>query len=89
VTFGSLDNFSNSNWHLVQIDRLAQAKPHGDETQIGVSIGEGFIAVEAHDAAEVKELHPSADGADPAALFGEKRGTAEATCVARSFRTTT
>jgi hypothetical protein len=58
--FGSLDKFSNSNWRLVQIDGLAHAKPHGDDRQIalllGVSIGEGFIAVEAHDAAEVKDV---------------------------------
>ena len=58
--FGSLDKFSNSNWRLVQMDGLAHVKPHGDETQIalllGVSIGEGFISVEAHDAAEVKEV---------------------------------
>jgi hypothetical protein len=58
--FGSLDRFSNSNWRLVQIDGLAHAKPHGDATQIalllGVAIGEGFIAVEAHDAAEVKDI---------------------------------
>ena len=58
--FGSLDKFSNSNWRLVQIDGLAHAKPHGDDTQIalllGVTIGEGFIAVEAHDASEVKEV---------------------------------
>lgn len=58
--FGSLDKFSNANWRLVQLDGLARAKPHGDQTQIalllGVVIGEGFIAVEAHDAAEVKEV---------------------------------
>lgn len=58
--FGALDKFSNSNWKLVQLDGLAHAKPHGDQTQIalllGVVIGEGFIAVEAHDAAEVKEV---------------------------------
>jgi hypothetical protein len=58
--FGSLDKFSNSNWRLVQIDGLAHAKSHGDDKQIalllGVSIGEGFIAVEAHDAAEVKDV---------------------------------
>ena len=61
--FSSLDRFSNSNWRLVQIDRLAKAKPHGDDTQIalllGVSIGEGFIAVEAHDAAQVKAVGSS------------------------------
>ncbi len=58
--FGSLDKFSNSNWRLVQMDGLSRAKSHGDDTQIalllGVTIGEGFIAVEAHDAAEVKEV---------------------------------
>ncbi len=58
--FGSLERFSNSNWRLVQMESLAQAKPHGDETQIalllGISIGEGFIAVAARDAAEVKEV---------------------------------
>ncbi len=54
--FDSLDKFSNANWRSVQRDGLARAKPHGDQTQIalllGVVIGEGFIAVEAHDAAE-------------------------------------
>lgn len=58
--FDTLDRFSNSNWKLVQLDGLAHAKPHGDQTQIalllGAVIGEGFIAVEAHDAAEVKEV---------------------------------
>ena len=58
--FESLDKFPNANWRLVQLDGLARAKPHGDQTQIalllGVVIGEGFIAVEAHDAAEVKEV---------------------------------
>jgi hypothetical protein len=58
--FGSLDKFSNSNWRLVQMDGLAHAKPHGDDKQIalllGLSIGEGFIAVAAHDAAEVKDV---------------------------------
>jgi hypothetical protein len=58
--FGALDKFSNSNWKLVQLDGLAHAKPRGDQTQIalllGVLIGEGFVAVEARDAAEVKEV---------------------------------
>ena len=58
--FGSLERFSNSNWRLVQIEKLAQARPHGEETQIalllGISIGEGFIAVAARDAAEVKAI---------------------------------
>ncbi len=58
--FESLDKFSNANWRLIQLDGLARAKPHGDQTQValllGVVIGEGFIAVEAQDAAEVKEV---------------------------------
>ena len=58
--FGSLDKFSNSNWRLVQNNRFARAKSHGDATQIalllGIAIGEGFIAVEAHDAAEAREI---------------------------------
>lgn len=58
--FGSLDKFTNSNWRAVQLSALAHSKPHGDQTQIalllGVVIAEGFIAVEAKDAAEVKEI---------------------------------
>ena len=58
--FGSLERFSNSNWRLVQMESLAHARPHGDETQIalllGISIGEGFIAVAARDATELKEI---------------------------------
>ncbi len=58
--FGSLDKFANSNWRAVQRPALAHAKPHGDRTQIalllGVVIAEGFIAVEAKNAAEVKEI---------------------------------
>ena len=58
--FGCLDKFSNRSWQLVQLGYLADAKPHGDQTQIallfGVVIGEGFIAVEAHDSAEVRSV---------------------------------
>lgn len=58
--FTTLDKFSHSNWKLIQLDGLAHAKPHGDQTQLalllGVVIGEGFIAVEAQDAGEVKEV---------------------------------
>jgi hypothetical protein len=58
--FSSLEQFSNSNWRLVQMPRLARAKSRGHDTQIalllGVTIGEGFVAVEARDAAEVNEI---------------------------------
>ncbi len=58
--FGSLDKFTNSNWRAVQLPALAHSKPHGDQTQIalllGAVIAEGFIAVEAADSAEVKEI---------------------------------
>jgi hypothetical protein len=80
--FGSLDKFSNSNWRLVQIDGIAHAKSHGDDTQIalllGVSIGEGFIAVEAHDAAEVKGVG--------AAVLGLARGLGVQPAVMRRSR---
>ena len=58
--FGSLDEFSNSNWRAVQRPGVGSWKPHGDQTrialQLGVVIAEGFVAVEAEDAALVKEL---------------------------------
>jgi hypothetical protein len=62
--FGSLDRFANSNWRRVQLDRLTKAKARGDQTQIalllGVVIGEAFIAVQARDALEVKEIGAAA-----------------------------
>lgn len=58
--FTTLDKFSLSNWKLIQLDGLAHANPHGDQTQLalllGVVIGERFIAVEARDPGEVKEV---------------------------------
>lgn len=58
--FGSLDQFANSNWRPVQRLEVGAWKPHGDQSrialQLGVVIAEGFIAVEAQDAAQVKDL---------------------------------
>lgn len=58
--FNTLDKFAHSNWRAVQRPELAQWRPHGEQTEIalllGVVIAEGFIAVEAEDAAEVKSI---------------------------------
>ena len=58
--FESLDKFTNSNWGSVQRRGLARWKPHGDPPQaallLGALIAEGFIAVEAKDADQVKKL---------------------------------
>jgi hypothetical protein len=58
--FRSLDQFRNANWHAIQRPEVARWKSHGDQAQIatllGVIIAEGFIAMEAKDSAEVKNL---------------------------------
>lgn len=58
--FASLDKFANSNWVRVQRRGLAKWKPHGDQAQIalllGAVIAEGFIAVEAKDKDQVKNI---------------------------------
>jgi hypothetical protein len=58
--FATLDKFAHSNWRAVQRPELAQWKPHGDQAAIalllGAVIAEGFVAVEAEDAAEVKSV---------------------------------
>ena len=58
--FDTLDKFAHSNWRAVQRPELAQWRPHGDQAEIalllGAVIAEGFIAVEAEDAAEVKSV---------------------------------
>lgn len=58
--FESLDKFPNANWVLVQRRGLAKLKPHGDQAQIalllGAVIAEGFIAVEAKDENQVKNI---------------------------------
>ena len=58
--FDTLDKFAHSNWRAVQRPELAQQRPPGDQAGtallLGVVIAEGFIAVEAEDAAEVKDV---------------------------------
>jgi hypothetical protein len=59
-TFASLDKYGDVNWSAVQRSTLAHSTPHGEPTGIalllGAMIGEGFVAVEAKDALEVKQL---------------------------------
>ncbi|HET7227050.1 MAG TPA: hypothetical protein VFJ55_00285 [Chthoniobacterales bacterium] len=61
--FRSLDKFRDANWRAVERPEIAKWKSHGDQAQIavllGVVIGEGFIAMEAEDAIEVKQLGTS------------------------------
>jgi hypothetical protein len=58
--FRSLDQFRNANWSAVKRPEVARWKSHGDQAQIatllGVVIAEGFIAMEAKDSTEVKNL---------------------------------
>jgi hypothetical protein len=58
--FRSLDQFHEANWREIQRPEIARWKSHGDQAQIaillGVVIAEGFIAMEARDATEVKNL---------------------------------
>lgn len=58
--FATLDKFPHTNWRGVQRPALARWKPHGDQAEIALRLGaviaEGFVAVKAEDAAEVKSL---------------------------------
>jgi hypothetical protein len=58
--FRSLDQFRDANWGAVKRPEVANWKSHGDQAQIaillGVVIAEGFIAMEAKDSTEVKNL---------------------------------
>jgi len=58
--FATLDKFSHTNWRGVQRPELGRWKPHGDQAEIALRLGaviaEGFVAVKAEDAAEVKSL---------------------------------
>jgi hypothetical protein len=58
--FATLDKFTHPNWVAVQRTELARWKPHGNQADIalllGAVIAEGFVAVEAHDTDEVKNL---------------------------------
>ena len=58
--FRSLDQFRDANWRAVKRPEVARWKSHGDQAQIatllGVVIAEGFIAMEAEDSTEVKNI---------------------------------
>ena len=58
--FRSLDQFRDANWRAVKRPEIASWKSHGNQPQIatllGVVIAEGFIAMEAEDSSEVKNL---------------------------------
>ena len=58
--FRSLDQFRDANWRGVKRPEVAGWKSHGDQAQIatllGVVTAEGFIAMEAEDSAEVKDV---------------------------------
>ena len=58
--FRSLDQFRGANWTAVKRPEIARWKSRGDQAQIatllGVVIAEGFIAMEAKDSTEVKNL---------------------------------
>lgn len=58
--FRSLDQFRDANWRAVKRPEVARWKSRGDQAQIavllGVVIAEGFIAMEAEDSTEVKNL---------------------------------
>ena len=58
--FRSLDQFRDANWAVVKRPEVARWKSHGDQAQIatllGVTIAEGFIAMEAKDSTDVKDL---------------------------------
>jgi hypothetical protein len=58
--FRSLDQYRDANWRAVKRPEVARWKSHGDQAQIavllGIVIAEGFIAMEADDSTEVKDL---------------------------------
>lgn len=58
--FRTLNRFAHSNWQAVQRPELAKWRPPGTQAQnallLGALIAEGFVAVEARDPAETKNL---------------------------------
>ena len=58
--FHLLDEFGGAYWHQVQRPEIVRWKPHGNQVQIalllGVTVAEGFIAMEGKDSAEVKDV---------------------------------
>ena len=61
--FGVLDKLGQPNWSVVQHPMTGVAQPLGEQPQIALQLGaviaEGFIAVEAQDANEVKQIGKS------------------------------
>lgn len=58
--FRSLDEFHHANWRAVQRPEIVHWKSRGDQVQIALLLGtvvaEGFIAMEAEDSSEVKNV---------------------------------
>ena len=58
--FGVLDKLGKVHWNAVQRSSMANVKPIGEQAQIALELGtiiaEGFIAVEAEDTVEVKNI---------------------------------
>ncbi len=58
--FETLDHFAHSNWRAVQRPELAHWRPPGSQAQnallLGAVIAEGFVAVEARDSGETKDV---------------------------------
>jgi hypothetical protein len=58
--FRTFDQFRDANWRDIKRPEVARWKPHGDQAQIatllGVATAEGFIAMEAEDSDEVKDI---------------------------------
>ena len=58
--FRTLDQFADSNWRIVQRPELARWRPPGAQAQnallLGAVIAEGFVAVEAKDTVETKNI---------------------------------
>ena len=58
--FASLDKFQKSNWKNVRRLELTHCRPGDEQAQtalrLGATIAEGFVAVEAEDVSEVKDI---------------------------------
>ncbi len=58
--FASLDKFQKSNWKNVRRLELTHCRPGEEQAQtalrLGATIAEGFVAVEAEDVSEVKDI---------------------------------
>ncbi|MEO5719035.1 MAG: hypothetical protein ABIR29_10735, partial [Chthoniobacterales bacterium] len=61
--FKTLDKFGDANWSAVQRPEITRWKSHGDQVQValllGVTVAEGFVAMEAKDSTELHGLGDS------------------------------